>query len=105
MRVLRKLPEADDVGTPGSPAVPEEEARRLPCLLEKGDSNMKKMRILLAAAVMLLGAQTVCFADDYYADEDGNVAVVTDDGYVGVADEDGNVAVVDPDGDVWVADE
>lgn len=66
---------------------------------------MKSFRILLAAAVMMIGAQSVCLADDYYADEDGNVAVVTDDGYVGVADADGNVAVVDPDGDIWTTDD
>lgn len=66
----------------------------------------KKLRVLLAAGLLLMGTQSVAFADDYYYDEeDGTVAVVTDDGYVGVADEDGNVAVVDPDGDVWVEDD
>ena len=62
----------------------------------------KKIRVLLAAGLMLMGTQSVAFADEYYETDDGYGVYVDDDGYVGVADEDGNVAVVDPNGDVWV---
>ena len=65
----------------------------------------KKVRVLLAAALLMMGTQSVAFADEYYYDDEGYTYVVDDEGYVGVADEDGNVAVVDPDGDVWVEDD
>ena len=79
----------------------------------------KTVSAVLAAAMMMVGAQGIVAAapatvgvdnsqlvllDEYYDVGDGDVARVTDDGYVAVADEYGNAVVIDPDGGVWVTE-